>query len=104
TYLFGSWILSGDATRTPAGPTPVPTWMKVVFHGWEIGGLFAFAAFLYFFLVRPWRKAGHLTLDGLFCVAFLSLYWQDPLLNYFQPWLTYNAALVNWGSWMGHVP
>ena len=78
--------------------------MKTLAHGYTIAGLLALVVFLHFVLVRPWRRAGRITLDGLFCLALLSLYWKDLLANFVQPFFTYNTVFLNFGSWTTHVP
>jgi hypothetical protein len=93
------WVASGDFKRIPKGPTPVPGWMNLIIRSWEILGVFALAAFLYFVLIRPWKRAGRITTDGLLCLVFLTLFWQDSGLNYFQIWGTYNTHFINFGSW-----
>ena len=103
-YIVAAWILSGDATRTPTGTTPLPGWMKATTHGWEIGGLVVLAIFIHGVVIRPWRREGHITLDGMLTFVCLSLYWQDPLVNYTQTFATYNAAFINFGSWGPHIP
>ena len=103
-YLFAAWLSSGQFRPTPSGPTPVPARMKWTIHGYEAIGLVFAAVFVYYFLIRPWRREGHITLDGLLTLVFLSLYWQDLMLNYFQPWVIYNAEAINFGSWFGNVP
>jgi hypothetical protein len=103
--VFAAWIVSGKATRTPDGPSEVPTWMVAVIHTWEVLGFLAFLAMAYFFVVRPWRREGRLTLDGMFVVAFLATYWQDPLFNWAQPWATYNThTSIQLGSWGSNIP
>lgn len=97
------WVVSGDAQRTPTGPTPVPTWMKWSVHGQEVAGLVFLAVFLYFFLVKPWRRERRITTDGLFCLVFFTMFWQDTILNFFQPWFTYNAEMWNLGAWNPHI-
>lgn len=104
TYVFAAWIVSGEATPTPTGPTPVPTSMQVAVRSFEVLSLVFFAAFVYVFVVRPWRREGRITLDGLFVIMFMTLYWQDPILNYSQFWFTYNGAFVNLGSWSSKIP
>ena len=37
-------------------------------------------------------------------VAFGLLFFQDPLLNYFNTWCTYNTWLWNRGSWVQDIP
>jgi hypothetical protein len=103
-WAYGGWIVSGEATPTPPGSTPRPDWMVWGMRIWESGGLVGMAVFLWFFLIRPWRRAGHITLDGMFCLAFILAYWQDAMLNYFQPVYTYNAHLFDLGAWNLHIP
>jgi hypothetical protein len=103
-WAYGGWIISGEATRTAAGPTPIPNWMEVGHTIFEIGGPLAALTMIWFFLVRPWRRTGRLTLDGMFLLAFALSYWQDLLLDYFQPVYVYNAHLFNLGAWNLHIP
>ena len=100
---IGGWLTSDGFTRTPAGPDPLPGYMNFFVRFWEIGGLFFGAIFLYFFMIRPWRREGHITLDGLLCIVFISAYWQDTLDNFFQPWFVYNSAFLNFGAWDPYI-
>ena len=103
-YSMGSWIIGGNATPTPKGPDPVPTYMKVFIHGWEVLGIPAFAVFLWRFMIRPWRQEGRITSDGLFCFAFIFLWWQDPMSAWIAPFYTYNSELINFGNWTANIP
>lgn len=103
-YALSTWILSGNATPTPDGPTPIPGWMTVLARVLEVGSLSAWAACFYAFVIRPWRRQGRLSADGLFALVFCLIWWQDPMLNYFQTWFTYNTAFVNFGAWTQHMP
>lgn len=104
-YIIAAWILQGHAVTTPAGPDKAPTWMEITVKVYEYALNPAFfLAFLYFCLIRPWRREGHITLDGIFCLVFLTLYVQDPWLNYAQSWASYNALFHNWGAWTSDVP
>lgn len=103
-YIFVHWFLSGNATRTPTGSTPVPGWMTVMAHTWEIVGVVALAWCIYWFVVRPWRRERTLTLDGMLVITFFTLFWQDPLLNYTQTQATYNATFINFGNWAASTP
>ena len=100
---MGGWFFSGQMERTPAGPTPIPSWMSISAHTWEVLGLFAYAWFLWIFLIRPWKREGRIGLDGILCIVFQTMYWQDTLLNYFQPWSTYNTVFWNLGAWDPHI-
>jgi hypothetical protein len=103
-YTMGGWILSGDAQPAGRGPTPVPTYMVVNARLQEIGGVIGALLILYFVLIRPWRREGHITQDGLFIFAFLALPWQDSALNYFTIWNVFNTAYINLGGWDRWIP
>jgi hypothetical protein len=104
TLVWVSWLASGDVNPTPPGATAVPTWMGVAIRVQEVTTILALLAYLWTFVIRPWRRLGSPTSDGLIVLALLTLYWQDPLLNYRHIYVTYNAAFVNVGSWGGHIP
>lgn len=103
-YIYAGWITSGEARRTPVGPTPVPTWMKVAIHSWEVGSVVASLAILYWFLIRPWRRERRITLDGILCLTAFTIFWQDSIINMFQVMVVYNSEFFNLGSWYQHVP
>ena len=102
-YIYVAWIISGPE-RTPAGPDPVPGWMNAVGQTWQAVGLVVVLGVVYRLVVRPALKERRLTTDGMLVIGFLSLVWQDPLLNYTQSVVTYNAMFLNWGSWGHQVP
>ena len=59
---------------------------------------------IYYFLIRPWRRERRITLDGMLFVSCGLLFFQDPLLNYFNTWSTYNTWMWNRGSWVQDIP
>nr|WP_255525297.1 spirocyclase AveC family protein [Mycolicibacterium sp. BK634] len=61
-------------------------------------------ALLWWFVVRPWLRERKVTVDGALTLAFCTLFFQDPLSNYFGPWITYNSWSVNRGSWVNSIP
>ena len=103
-YLMIAWVASGQAKPTPPGPTHISATYHNVIHVWEIANVVIGLFFLYRFLIKPWRREGTPTLDGLLSVAFLILFWQDPLSDYLQTAVTYSAAQTNFGSWVMHIP
>lgn len=103
-YVLVRWVTGPYFETVGTGPTPVPEWMKVSLIGWQIVMPALWLYFGYRFLVRPWREEGRLTIDGLFFIGGTTLVMQDGLSNYFNPWITYNAYFVNWGSWYNDVP
>jgi hypothetical protein len=56
------------------------------------------------FIVKPIRETRTVPLDGLLVACFTLIVWQDPGCNYVKPWGTYNTHLIQWGSWVEHLP
>ncbi|MHB8692189.1 MAG: spirocyclase AveC family protein [Solirubrobacteraceae bacterium] len=103
-YVFAHWILSGQAHTTPTGVTPVPSWMKTMALVQQVVFGAGSLALFYLVVVREWRRAGHLTLNGMSYICIATAWWQDSFLNYIQPQITYNSQLVNFGSWDASLP
>ncbi len=59
---------------------------------------------IWWFIIRPWVRERRITLDGILFVSCALFFFQDPLLNYFNTWCTYNTWLWNRGSWSSHIP
>ena len=104
TWAVSGWLLGPNSTPTPVGNTPVPGYMKVIIDTWELVAFPIFGLFLWYFLIKPWRREGRIQSDGLFCLVFATLWWQDPASNYIAPYFTYNAYLTNWGTWLNNIP
>jgi hypothetical protein len=103
TYVLGSWILT-DAHRIHTGPTPVPTYTRVSAVVLQILLAIFFVTMLYLVVVRPWRRDGRLSFDGLLFLALVFVFWQDPIFNYVSNGFEYNSVLVNLGGWANHIP
>ena len=99
TYAIWRWILSGEAERTLGGPDPIPGWMTITAHTTEILCWAVSAWILWRFLIRPWRREGRITFDGIVILVCATLFWLDPLYQYTRPWSNYNAVFFNLGSW-----
>lgn len=97
------WLLSGAEANT-IGRAEVPDFMRLAGIVWQSGGIVTTLGLLWWFLVRPLRRDGRLSFDGLLLLALLTMYWQDMLSNATQWWAVYNTTLVNLGSWYGFVP
>jgi hypothetical protein len=98
------WVFSPYFHHVSAGSTPVPTWMKATLVAWQVVLPVAGLVIVYRFVVRPWRRSAAFTTDGLLVIAFATLWVQDPMSAYGGEWFTYNAWLVNMGSWVHSVP
>lgn len=106
-YVLIYWIARGHATPTSTGAddATMPGYTRTAIHIFDVALPLLAVATIYWFLIRPWRRDGHMTTGGMVIVAWLSLYLlQDPLLNYSQTWFLYNSEFVNLGSWTSSVP
>jgi hypothetical protein len=98
------WVTGPYFTAVGSGPDAVPTYMKVALVAWQVILPLAGLAVVYGLVVRPWRRARHIGVDGLLVIAFATLWFQDPLSAYGGQWYTYNAWMVNMGSWVNSIP
>ncbi|MHB8694648.1 MAG: spirocyclase AveC family protein [Solirubrobacteraceae bacterium] len=103
-WVLIRWVTGPYFHHVSTGPSTPPTWMKAAMITWQAVGIPIALALVYWLLIRPWRRDGRITTDGLLVVAFFLVSWQDPLSDYFNQWFTYNAYLVNMGSWVQDVP
>lgn len=102
--LWSAWIFTGNFERTGTGVDEVPTFMKVNALIQEGIGVVVFTFMMWWCVIRPWRRKGHLTWDASLFLAGCLLWWQDPLMNYTQYQFSYNATLFNGGSWVNWIP
>jgi hypothetical protein len=103
-YVWISWITGPNFERVPTGPSDPPTYMKAILITWTAVIIIGLPISLYYFIIRPWRRERRITLDGMLLVACGLLFFQDPLLNYFNTWSTYNTWMWNRGSWVQDIP
>jgi Spirocyclase AveC-like len=103
-YLMIRWVTGPNFERVPVGPSEPPEFMKVVLNTGQVLLSVTAVVTVYWFLIRPWRQGRGLTTDGLLVLCFGSVWWIDPVGNYFGHWIVYNAYLPNRGSWVAEVP
>jgi hypothetical protein len=103
-YVWIAWVAGPNFKAVPQGPSDLPGWMDTVQTIWQPAGILATLAILWFVLIKPWRREGRPTTDGVLVLAFCTLWFQDPLSAYNGHWFVYNTNLVNFGSWVSEVP
>lgn len=103
-YVWIRWITGPYFQRVPAGPSDPPMYMKVPLMANAIVLWVGLPFALWWFIIRPWRRERRITLDGMLFVSMGLMFFQDPLLNYFNTWCTYNTWLFNRGSWSSNIP
>jgi hypothetical protein len=103
-YVWIRWMTGPYFERVPAGVSDPPTLMKVILTTWTAVIVVGLPVSIYYFIVRPWRRERRITLDGMLLVSCGLIFFQDPLLNYFNTWSTYNTWMWNRGSWVLDIP
>lgn len=89
-YLMARWVLSGPEPTSP-GPDPLPIGMAIAVWAQIVLGFIAAPVIVYVFLIRPWRREGRLTFDGMMLIGCFLCFWQDTYVDAIQPWSMYNA-------------
>ena len=102
-YVYTSWIVSGNATRVEAGRDPIPGGTRLAMTAFQIAcPIMALVAICY--VVGKSLRERQLCIEAAVVIGSAIAWWHDPLINWFQPVLFYNAGLVNFGNWMENVP
>ncbi len=103
-YVWAKWVTGPYFVRVPPGPSDPPTWMKTILVIWTGVICIGLPVAIYYVVIKPWRRERRITTDGMLMGAFGLAFFQDPLLNYFNTWCTYNTWMWNRGSWVMDVP
>ncbi len=99
TVVLARWVFGPNFKSTPPGPDQIPSGQQVLFTVLQIAVPLAAVLALYFWVVRPWRREGHLTTDGMLTVSAGMVFFWDMSMNYTSVSLLYNSHLVNRGAW-----
>ena len=59
---------------------------------------------VWFWAIKPWIRERRISLNAMLMASMGLMFFQDPLLNYFNTWCTYNTWLFNRGSWSSNIP
>ena len=103
-YVWGRWITGPNFHRIDPGPTPTPEWMIFALRAFEYGGIVLASWVIWNWVIKPWRRDGRPSTDGLLIIGFGTVWFQDPFSTYYVNWFTYNTNLTNFGSWVQDVP
>ncbi|MBP2454914.1 spirocyclase AveC family protein [Mycolicibacterium lutetiense] len=103
-YLFIRWVTGPYFEPVSGGPSEPPMYMKIPLMANAVVLWIGLPVALWFFIIRPWVRERRITLDGMLLVSMGLMMFQDPMLNYYSTWCTYNAWLFNQGSWAPHIP
>jgi hypothetical protein len=104
-YVLIRWVTGPYFKRVRPGPDELPGWMKTTINVYTVLGLIAMGTVVYFFLVRPRRRDGRVSRDGLLVLVWFQIYWLlDPAFDYFGHMFTFNSYAFNLGSWVPYLP
>ncbi len=88
---------------TPTGPDELETWKDVLLEAFQALSVVA-AVVIVAIVTRQSLRERRLSFDAMLVIAWVSLYWQDPLINYARTGFFYNSHFFNLGSWTEQIP
>ena len=98
-YVIGRWMLSASFVPTHPGPDVMPEHVRLAVQWSQVLGPLGWLVIIWHWLIKPWRRNGQPSIEGLLVIGWTLVYFQDPLMSYTANHLTYNAHLVNYGAW-----
>lgn len=102
-YVYIAWFVSGDAAPADPGSDAVPTVTRVAALAFQIiTPVLALSVITY--VVRKSLRERRLCGEAMVVIGSAIAWWHDPLINWFQPALFYNATLLNFGAWVENIP
>lgn len=103
-YSLIHWNTAGEFHKQPYGPSELPDYARWTLTTLDIISPIAGLAIVYFWGIRPWIRQRRMPTDAKLIIAWLFMWFSDPLPNYLHFVLTYNAYFWQTGSWLGSVP
>lgn len=100
------WMLSADQF-VPApvlGPDAYPAWREAALRVLEAASVAVLLAFVWFCVIRPLRRDGRLSLDGMFVIGGVFGSVMDAWLNLYDYLFAWNAHSLNRGVWAAFMP
>jgi hypothetical protein len=98
-YVLGNWIAGANFRPTDPGPDSISAGTQLFFTVLQVVVPVAALVAIWFWVIRPWRREGRLTTDGMLVLAGAMLFFWDMSLNYTATGLLYNSHFVNFGAW-----
>src|ERR1700722_8509722 len=97
--VLARWVFGPNFKSTPPGPDQISSGQQMLFTVLQVAVPLAAVVALYFWVVRPWRREGHLTTDGMLTLSAGMVFFWDMVMNYTSVSLLYNSHLINRGAW-----
>lgn len=97
--VLGRWAFGSHFTATATGPDRLSSGMQALYTVLQVVVTALLVPCLWFWVIRPWRREGRLTTNGMFALSGGLLFFWDMVMNYTSVTLFYNSHLVNFGAW-----
>ena len=97
--VLARWVFGANFTTTKPGPDRISAGTHALYVGIQVAVLLGMLAVMYVFVVRPWRRYGRLSTDGMLALSCAALFFWDMNMNYTSLTLFYNSHLLNMGAW-----
>ncbi|MFZ2172622.1 MAG: spirocyclase AveC family protein [Rhodococcus sp. (in: high G+C Gram-positive bacteria)] len=104
--VIARWVTS-NTEFDPAprlGPDVMTDWRVVALRVFEVISLAVLFGFIWYCVVKPWRRHGKLSLDGKFVIGGVICFVADAFLNVFHYLFAWNSYNVNRGVWVKFLP
>jgi len=98
-YVLVRWVIGANFTATHPGRDPISGAQHVLFLVLQILIPLAAVAGIWFWVIKPWRREGRLTTDGMLALSGAMIFFWDMCMNYTSVTLLYNSGMVNFGAW-----
>jgi hypothetical protein len=98
-FVLAKWVTGPNLVRTRSGPDSISSAARTAYVVLQVAVTAATVLCLWIWVVRPWRREGRMTTDGMLAVSGGMLFFWDMCMNYTSVSLLYNSNLVNLGAW-----
>jgi HAMP domain-containing protein len=98
-FVLAKWVTGPNLVSTKPGPDKISDATKVFYVVLQVAVTAATLICLWIWVIRPWRREGRLTTDGMLAISGGMLFFWDMCMNYTSVSLLYNSHLVNLGAW-----
>jgi Spirocyclase AveC-like len=98
-YVLARWIAGPHFASTGTGADTISSPQKALFIALQVIIPIAAAVALWAWVIRPWRREGRLTTDGMFALSGAMIFFWDMCMNFTSVTLLYNSGMVNFGAW-----
>jgi hypothetical protein len=98
-FVLLRWMTGANFTPTTPGPDAISGGQQILFLVLQIVIPIAAAVGIWFWVIRPWRREGRLTTDGMLALSGAMIFFWDMCMNFTSVTLLYNSGMVNFGAW-----